>query len=476
MKNNFLKKFDINKAWIGIFLLFFLTVPVFLTDNPVMLSIVFLGILGIAVYKFNIPKYSLFIFLVAFILRFVIILTIPTPAVSDFGVLLDASRGMINGDYSFLEKSYFQLWSYQISFVFVQSLLLRIWDNIIILKLFNCLLGSGTVLLVYLIAKEFVDDKASRMVSLIYCCLPFPLFYVTILSNQFWASFFIYLGIYLLIAKRIKFNEHIKYLLFAVLLVIANIMRPESSIPLLAVSLYLILTLNRSNFKKNIINIGILVGTYFVLSSLISKLFVITGVAPDGLSNNDPLWKFVLGFNHETGGSYSNDDLPYLNNSEAAIELIKSRIFVPVGQLAQLFKAKIITFWKVSSLGWVFNFCMNTGLTVFGVNLCISDDVPRLEAMTEWIMIFMYLLLIIGVVKYIKNKGYNNKIIILINQVFVTYGVYLLIEVQPRYSYHVQVTVLMLAALGVSSVHSFVKKRKCNDKVSSEESDSDGIE
>ncbi len=459
-----LKQIDLKRVWMFVFLLFFISVPLNLLSEGLGGALIFMAVALFIIHKFDIPKFALAIFAFSFVIRLVMVLLVPTPAESDFGVLLDASQKMISGDYSYLDKSYFQLWAYQLGYVFFQSIFLRIWNNMLILKILNCILGAGTTVLIYLISKEFVSKKAAQAVALIYCCLPFTIAYTTILTNQFSSSFLIYLGIYILIAKKLKMHSHIRYLIFAVLLVFADVLRPESIIPLFSAVIFLVLTIKKDNIKENLINLVILLATYFVLSSIINKLFIITGISPNGLTNNDPMWKFVLGFNHETGGSYCDADSPYLNNRDAAIELVKSRIFVPVMDLIDLFSAKIEKFWIGTSIGWSFSAFYSNGLTIFGKTFRVVDDVQAANAINSWIIIMVYLLIIIGVARYIRNKNYDSKILLILNQVFVTFGVYLLIEVQPRYIYYVQISTLILAAFGISEISKMVKKLRASDE------------
>ena len=40
--------------------------------------------------------------------------------------------------------------------------------------------------------------------------------------------------------------------------------------------------------------------------------FINVGITQYELSNRDPLWKFVCGFNHDTKGTYSEEDSNYL--------------------------------------------------------------------------------------------------------------------------------------------------------------------
>ena len=47
---------------------------------------------------------------------------------------------------------------------------------------------------------------------------------------------------------------------------------------------------------------------YFISTELFDWLVRVTGLNPEGLVNNLPLWKFVLGFNLESGGAWNQAD------------------------------------------------------------------------------------------------------------------------------------------------------------------------
>ena len=216
-------------------------------------------------------------------------------------------------------------------------------------------------------------------------------------------------------------------------------------------------------------NLGILVVTYFCLTQLISGVFVWTGLSPNGLTNNAPHWKFVLGFNHSTSGRYTDADGIYLRDSEVAWQVVLQRICVPFSQLLDLFKEKIRIFWDGSDFGWTFSFCASTGITIFGYSINTAKMVPVMTEMSRHLATILYFLVVLGSIWYIRQKHYNNKILLLLNQVFVTFGVYLLIEVQARYAYHVQTCVLILSALGIQAISNFLGKRLKTPKLAAED-------
>lgn len=458
MKNK--KKLDFNKIWIYVFLTFMLSIPLIGVSKPLMVAFLIFSVILILCFKFNINKFPIFIFLFSFFTRLIIVLILKTPPESDFEILYNASLDILDKNYSFVNDFYFQTWSYQIGFAFIQSLFLKVWNSIMFLKIINCLVSAATTLLIYLIAKEFTDEKSSKITSIIYSLLPFTLTYTNILTNQYLSSLLIYLGIYILISKNIKLNNIKKYILVGVILAIANIIRPESIIPLFSIILFLILTMNKKNIKSNLVNIFAIVGAYFCTSLLITILFSLSGIAPNGLKNNDPYWKFVLGFNHETGGSYSDFDVQNLGNIEKEIEIIKERVFTSPIKIINLFYKKIQKFWLNTSLDWSFYHIHNGGFYLLGNYVYVGTIINMLEKTNNYIILIGYILLIIGLHKYITKTDYNKNIILLINQVFVTFGVYLLIEVQPRYSYHIIITVAILASLGIHEVIQYIENKK----------------
>lgn len=463
--NNLLKKMDIKKVWVYIFLLFFVIIILLNIPNTFYIALVLLVVLGLFINKLKIKKYWLFIIIFSFLIRLLIILFIKTPLESDFSILLNASNNILNNDYSFMNTLYFKTWSYQLGFAFIQSLFLRIFNDILFLKIINCIISSFTVLLIYLIAKEFVKEKSAQLVSLIYSVLPFTLTYVTILSNQFLSTFLIYLSFYIIISSKFKLNEKLRYIIAGTLLAFANVIRPESIVALVSIILFLILTMIiKRNYKEKLINITLVTVCYYAVFMFISFMFVISNISEDGLKNNDPYWKFLLGFNHTTNGTYDYNDVQYLNNSDKELEIIKERVFTSPTKLVKLFSNKINIFWNDSDLSWTFGYISNNSVTVGNKEIYVSDITNKLESVNTYLLIILYICVFIGIYLYINKKKYNENIILLINNVFVTFGVFLLIEVQTRYAYNVQVSIAIISALGINEIYNKIKMKKLEVK------------
>lgn len=449
--------FDLKNIWILLFLVFFVSVPLFLLPEGCFAAIAICFLALFFVNKVEIKRFSLFIFFFSLLVRVLVVIAVPNPQYSDFLLNFEASQKMLQGDYSFLEMQYFQDWAYQMGIVFYQSVLLRIWNDVMILKLSNCLLSAFTCVLIYKIAGELTEKKASQGAALIYSLLPFTVFYPAILSNQYQSSFLIYLGLYVVVSKKIRLNTYVRYLIFGVLLALADVFRPESIIPLCATVLFLLLTIKKGGVKRNLINIAIVLASYYLLFNFISYLFKVTGISPLGLTNNDPLWKFVLGFNHETKGMWNLEDT-ILIETVSEMEIIKSRVLVPASQLIELFIEKIKIFWSGGGVEWTFYPFYESGMPFFGKSLRVSDDVDFMNSISKWMMIFSYFAVAVGSVHSLKKKNADPALLLIINQIFVTFGVYLLIEIQVRYIYFVQVSVLIAAATGFAVLSNTVRQ------------------
>lgn len=451
----------LQKYWIWLFLLIFM-IPILINNKYIFASIMILLAITIFCKKIKIKNFAIILFIISFIIRLVICLLIDTYPESDFAILLNASKSLNSGDLSFNNTSYFMYWGYQIGFVFIQSLFLKIINNILFLKIINCLVTSFICVLIYKIAKEFIEDEYAKIVSIFYSIMVFPLTYVTVLTNQHLSAMLIYIAIYLLIKKKTNLKEYQKYIIVGSLISLGNIIRPEGIITIFAILLTMIITIKKKEIKNTIKKISILLITYYGVFFICSNIFIISGIGPYGLSNNAPYWKFVLGFNHETKGQYSAEDGAIIGKEAEAWQLVKERIEVKPTKTIKLFINKSNEFWNSTALYWQFNNSFNKNYKIGKYNVESNTIIEALVKYNNSCLTIMYLLMIIGIYNFTKNKKKNKIILLLINIVFVTFGVYLLIEVQARYAYFVQITTVILMALGIKYISEVYNKYKLN--------------
>ena len=147
---------------------------------------------------------------------------------------------------------------------------------------------------------------------------------------------------------------------------LGNLIRPLGSIVLLAILVYVVIVfLLKGNkeiytYAKKLIG---MIAVYVVVQKLVSMMMMGIGITDETLKNKDSLYKFVVGFNHETEGKYSNEDREYLDQfslwderNEKAKELIQERIS-DKGEVLELWNNKFTYLWgdKDSSIHWSLN-------------------------------------------------------------------------------------------------------------------------
>lgn len=477
----------LNKFWLYCFIIFFSLVPILFINLPIWLTIITLGLIIFICTKFNIKKFPIIIFILSFLIRLIFNLYITTIPNADFQKMYEGAASLVAGDFSCGSNDYFSLYPYQIGFSGFQALLLlvhnflHLHNSLLFLKIINCVISSLIVILIYFISKEFVKEKSAQIVASIYAFLPFTITHTSVLTNHHFSSLLIYFSIYLLVSKKIKMKNIYKYLISGILIGISDTIRPEGIIPIFSIIIYLILTSNNpkddlkifngklkkyfnTNWKKTLYKsvqyIGIILISYCGTLALANSIYIGTGIETKGLKNLNPYYKFVVGFNYKSNGEYNLEDMKILHNKKNSIKLIKKRVFTNPIKIANLFKNKINIFWNKTTLYWSTYEIENKKVSLFNNKIKISNITHFFEQYNNYIMFIMYILVIIGILHRLKMKNFDTRLILLINQVFVTFGVFLLIEVQPRYSYFIQISILILASLGIEWLLDTIKKDK----------------
>lgn len=456
------KTIDVRKVWIGIFLCVFAFVPFLLFDINIIWFIITIIIIIVSIscgLSGQNKYYPYIIFLGALIIRLIALAMIETIPESDFEYQIYAAQKLLEGDWSFVneiyyEIKYFEIWPYHLGIVSFQSMLLGIWNDIHIIQVVNCVANAGTALLIYKISKEVVSEQSAKLVSLLYCIFPFSVTYVTVLSNQHMATFLTAFAIYFVVSKDIKCNDYLKYAVFSGILVFADVLRPESIIPIFAMVLYLLLTMNKTNMKSQMLKGLVMILIYIIFKEIISGCYVLIGLSEKGLINTNTFWKFAVGLNSESIGQWNYSDFLLAGDKEACISLIIERVTAPVSTLFSLFMEKIKITWLGGALWWPLHYSIDNNLEIFGMNsLVIYEVLTKVNNAISWIM---YILLCLGAIRMFKEKNINKKYVLLMNYVFVSMGVFLLIEVQTRYIHNVQVYVFILAGLGIDAIREFL--------------------
>lgn len=446
------KKLSSVFIYISIIIFSFVLFLFLLFNNYIYIIIALLFIFFIS-RSSKIKHFGLLIFLISFIVRLIFVLIADFPQIYDFETLLEASKLFAQGDFSFNKWWHFYTWGYQTGFVIYQGILLKLFDSVFLLKLLNVIYSSCLVYIIYIVGKRISDERSSRFVSLLYMIFPFYIFMDIIMANHHLASLLMYLGILFLIKNNKKFSD---YIFGGILLAFGNIIRPESIIVVLTFLVYEFFLLD----KKKIINVCIRVCAflivYFSINCCASFLVVKTGINPSGLQNKDPLWKFILGFNHESCGYYDDSDSQYQVNRETELAIIKERALSDLPSTGKLMLCKIDRFWLSSGLYFETGRFYNKEFNVIGFNIKFSVIENAVMDFNMHIQIIGLILFFIGI--FVNRKKLSNEALFLLIMSVITFLVFLFIEIQPRYAYFIHVSIFILASLGVKFISDFIKK------------------
>ena len=391
-------------------------------------------------------KFIVFIFLFSFIIRLGVILLVDTPIISDFKMMYDAALEVVNGTDSYKSMGYFITWGYQMGHVLYQAFLLNIVNSVFFLKIVNCLITSLTVVFVYLISKRICSERSAKISSILYSIFLFPLLLNTVLTNQFLPVLLILIALYILLNINFKKKFVISSVIVGILLGLSNIFRSETIVIVFSILLYFVfLFITKVDWKKLIISFLIIFMGYYVVFNGTSLLLKATNVSPSGLEILNSSWKFVLGFNYETSGMYSNQDAAiYAGDSEAAKKEAINRIMqfekIPLHFLK---KTKIL--WFNSDLSW--------SISIDEVYYKVLNIINQI-----WIILFN-ILAVCSAFRFIKFK-FEKEHVLMCLILLVYFGVYLLIEVMPRYAYSLQVFEAIIIGISLDYIFTKIKTLK----------------
>lgn len=395
-------------------------------------------------------KIIIFLFLFAFVIRIGVILWIDTPVISDFKTMLDASKELVNGTDAYKSMPYFICWGYQMGHVIYQAILLNIINSITFLKIVNAIVTSSTVIMIYLIGKELSNTKAAIIISIIYSIFLFPLLLNTVLTNQLLPMLLILIAIYLWMKKK-KENK-LMPVIIGILLGISNMLRSETIVIIIAFVLYAIfLMIKKENRKVLIINLCLIIISYFTLTTAISFVLKATDISPSGLENKNSSWKFLEGLNVETRGQYSEDDaVKYSYDKKKTTKELKKRIQEEWQQYPLLFAKKTKILWLNSDLSWSLGHIEN------------QEDLKLYEGINQIFIYFFVIMSLLSAITLFK-KTYKKEQILILLILFVYFGVYLFIEVMPRYAYSLQIFEALLASITLGYILANKKISKVGD-------------
>lgn len=430
-----------------LFISFLILVPFFKEKLSIFLGIPVVLLIYFFNKKSNIKNFPLIIFIVALITRIFTSIYLKVEIVDDFKVMLDASTSLIKNDLSFLDTFYFKTFSYQLGHVLYQALLLKIINKVLFLKIINSIVTSLTVVFIYLISKELFKEKTARIISILYLFYLYPLYLNSILTNQLLPALLCLIVIYLIIKKQLNYKLAI---IISILLVIANILRTESIIYIMGIVLYYLLMINKKNYKNILKNIVIIISTYFILMNSISLIISITPIKTK-LVNNAPTWKFYCGLSDKYNGRYNEEDQNiYFSKNSNGKKLLEERIKQDKFKFPILFLKKEVILWTQTNYDLKINNNINGNLYSFILHFNQG---------------YLNLIIVLFIFSLISIKKEKREVLLLKIIIGLYYGIYMLIEISPRYAYILHILIFILLGVGIEKITEIIKRRCKHAKI-----------
>lgn len=426
---------------IFLFLLFLVTILFTQSKLSILLSIPLVILLYIFTDKVKIKNYALFIFITALLIRLISIFVLKVDIVDDFRTMLDASRNIMNKDLSFLKTWYYKTYPYQLGHVIYQTILLTIFNTTVFLKIINSVVTSFIALFIYLISKELYKEKTARLISLSYLFYFYPLYLNSVLTNQHIPALITLIIIYLIIKKE----DTIKLtVIIAVLLSLANFFRTESIVIILGIVLYKISKITKENIKLKSISIVTLILVYLITNTIFSSLVYLSPLKTK-LENNSGLWKFYCGLSYNHNGIYNEEDQNKFFNSNNQKELLIERVKEENIKIPVLFLKKEVILWTQTNYDLRIKNNFNNDL----YNLFLKFNQG-----------FLNFILVIFLISLIPFKKQKDELLLLKVLIGLYAGVYMLIEVCPRYAYILHMLLFIMLGVGIEKIIEFINNKR----------------
>ena len=401
------------------------------------------------------------LFLVRFALALFFILWLGSQPVQDFDTMYSAAVQLAQGSHDYLNDVYFYNWAYQSAFVAYEALVVRLFGPTLFpLQLLNALYLAGTTVLVYLIASRFLPRRAAMAAGVLYTIYPAPLFLAGVLTNQHLAAFLLYLAVYLLVSGQTL--TPLRAAGAGVLIALGNAMRPIGIILVLATVLWALMRALRRAGRERVLPAllpaALTAAGYALASVLLSGLIIVTGVNPEGLTNNQPLWKFVVGLNQESSGSWNQSDydtylsLPPEEAGQAMAQAVQERLKAGPVDLAGLAWRKSAVMWGANEdLFWGFGHLDQEAPAItFPVTLTWGTLQRLLIYCDKGVYFLTFCLAMLGILGRLRRPERCGPSLLLILTFCGYYAVHLIVEVQSRYRYFLMPCVVLLAGLCLS--------------------------
>lgn len=404
----------------------------------------------------DIKNIIVYIILISFIIRILWIVLIETSPVSDFAMMYDCSKDVFYGNFScFHDFNYFARFTHNTISVLYYSLFYIFNENpIFIVKLFNVIFSTLSIFIMYSIVKQLYGYKSALVSAILLSVFPPFIMYNSQMLSENMAMPFYLISIYFFTKYMKSVDKHSFIIFSGLALSVGNLFRMVGMVFLIAYIMYFLIY---KGIKNSVKPVSIVIAMFILPMYITSSLLLNNGITESHLwkPKETFLTSVLRGTNLNSFGFWNEEDakIPSEYNydeikvKETSIKIIKQRLFdYSISNIVILCVSKLGGELGASDFGAF-------GFTVLNSNDTMSVKILKYLqfAISTLINIIHLFLLYFGYVYFKRIKNLPNEVNLLLILLGGFVLLYLISEVQPRYSFIIYWVLVIFAVGGLKT-------------------------
>jgi len=382
---------------------------------------------------------------------------VPSTQVSDFKAFWRTAPKALAGKEIFTyDNDYFAKWAYQTGFlVYVMTVVKIFGHHIMALQLLNVVYQVLILYLTYLLSMQIFNKVKLARLTVFVLMIDLDWFALNSQAdNQYLGMMLFLLTFYLLMQ-----DKYWTYVMAGVTLAIGSIVRPIGPVIIAGIVVYALLYLFITKGKLNFAGIGKILITliiYQIIFSASGMAIKNSGLNSYGLTNRDSEWKFVVGLDANSSGSYDQQMVNRFDLKDSRSKMSTKEHEIIHENISNLNATHgwLNLFWNKNATMWAGR---STAIDFTGFETKYSLKVSNFAKLLGYMGTIMLIIFSwIGSVKLLKNKT-DNKLFLLILPMLAYAVVQLLIEVQGRYRLEFLPIIAILGGLGLYSIFEWAR-------------------
>lgn len=443
----------------------------YLKIEPVFAVLVFLCAIilvvgvGYALYRIrdddpNLNRLILISLLLVFaIIAIIWLKLVPQTQVSDFKAFWKTAPKALAGKEIFsYDNDYFAKWAYQTGFlVYVMTVVKIFGHKVIALQLLNVVYQVLILYLVYLISLELFKQVKLARLAVFILMIDLDWFALNSQADNQYLGMMLFLLTFYLLMK----NKYWSYILAGITLGVGSIIRPIGPVVIAGIVVYALLYLFIKENKFNWSGLGKVLITLVIYQ----MIFLAAGLAIKnsglnsyGLSNRDSEWKFVVGLDANSNGSYDQQMVNRFNLKDSRDKMSAKEYQVIHENIANLNATHgwVKLLWNKNATLWAGR---SMAIDFTGVetkhSLKTSNNIKLFGYLgTVILIVFSWL----GSLRLLK-KVPDNKVFLILLPLMAYAVVQLLIEVQGRYRLEFLPVIAILGGFGLYGICEWLRSK-----------------